>query len=115
MAFQDHSQLSQEQKFIELKEFIKSKHNPNLVDETKAPNDNRIYHIYEDGEITHQKGSYAYLNRTEFVEKYGSVRNIPADIFPITFKKNMWQTHGYAIVTQEDAYAILEKLKSFSE
>jgi len=106
--------ISLEQQLNELKDFIKNLHNPGLIDQSMAPNGNIIYHIYEDGEITHQKGSYAYKQRTEFVEKYPSLPayKIPADIFPITHVDHFDKKHGYAIVTQENAYIILERMKN---
>jgi hypothetical protein len=37
-----------------------------LVIKTESPNGNLIYHLYENGEITFQKGGWAYLERSEF-------------------------------------------------
>ncbi len=37
-----------------------------LVNPKESPNGNTIYHLYSDGEITFQKGGYAYLQRSEF-------------------------------------------------
>jgi hypothetical protein len=105
------------QQLSELKNFIKSLHNPGLIDVSLAPNDNTIYHIYNDGEVTHQKGSYAYRQRTEFVAVYAAENNIniPADVFPITFVGQHHRKYGYAIVSREHAFLILEKLKNFGK
>lgn len=37
-----------------------------LVHPNESPNGNTIYHLYSDGEITSQKGGWAYLQRSEF-------------------------------------------------
>lgn len=37
-----------------------------LVNPKESPNGNIIYHLYSDGEITFQKGGWAYLQRSEF-------------------------------------------------
>jgi hypothetical protein len=37
-----------------------------LVNPKESPNGNTIYHLYSDGEITFQKGGWAYLERSEF-------------------------------------------------
>ncbi len=37
-----------------------------LVNPKESPNGNTIYHLYSDGEITFQKGGWAYLQRSEF-------------------------------------------------
>ena len=44
---------------------INEYHNPELVKPNDAPNSNIITHIYSDGEITEQKGGFAYLQRGE--------------------------------------------------
>jgi len=41
-----------------IQETINFSHNKKLIDENMAPNANIIYHIYQDGEITSQKGSW---------------------------------------------------------
>lgn len=80
---------------------INFSHNKNLIDENIAPNDNIIYHIYQDGEITSQKGSWAYGRRTEFTLHYpihGYKNNFT---FPLSKGK-----FGYAIVTKKNALLI---------
>ena len=39
-----------------------------LVNPKESPNGNTIYHLYSDGQITFQKGGWAYLQRSEFTE-----------------------------------------------
>lgn len=84
-----------------IQETINFSHNKNLIDENMAPNANIIYHIYQDGEITSQKGSWAYDRRSEFTIHYpihGYTNNF---IFPLNRGK-----FGYAIVTEENAVLI---------
>ena len=73
-----------------------------LVDRTASPNGNQIYHFYNDGEITHQKGGWAYQRRTEFPhlgpliqdkEKANTLFRFP--IFAPT-------GYTYAVLTQEE-------------
>ncbi len=37
-----------------------------LIKPNESPNSNLIYHLYSDGEITYQKGGWAYKQRSEF-------------------------------------------------
>jgi hypothetical protein len=88
-----------------LRDMILIYHNPNLVKPDESPNGNRIYHIYSDGEITNQKGGFAYLKRSEFTEKspiYGLKGMI---MFPIERGDC-----SYAIVTEKDANKIREEM-----
>lgn len=83
----------------EIQEIVNSAHNPSLVIPEESPNENWIYHIYSDGTITHQKGGWAYRQRSEFTEKdpiYGYLSTV---IFPC---------QNYAIVTRDDALQIRE-------
>lgn len=85
----------------DIQQIITSSHNKNLIDENMAPNANIIYHIYQDGEITSQKGSWAYGRRSEFTIHYpihGYTNNFT---FPLNTGK-----FGYAIVTEENAVLI---------
>lgn len=73
-----------------------------LVNPDDSPNANTIYHLYNDGEITHQKGGFAYLMRTEFTFKneiYHEHEHIPYN-FPIT----KIGKYSYAILTQEECF-----------
>jgi len=81
---------------------IKKYHNPSLINTEESPNANRIYHIYSNGQITNQKGSYAYLHRNEFVD-YNIINNkLPLLVtFPI---KN--DNEYYAIVEKKHAIEI---------
>jgi len=88
-----------------LQDMITAYHNPDLVQPNASPNGNWIYHIYSDGEITHQKGGFAYLMRSEFTEK-SPVLGFKGDVvFP-----KQGPTHSYAIVTEEHANLIREEM-----
>ena len=84
-----------------IQETINSSHNKNLIDQDMAPNANIIYHLYQDGEITSQKGSWAYGRRSEFTLHY-----------PINGYKNNFTFYlssgkfGYVIVTEENSLLI---------
>jgi hypothetical protein len=88
-----------------IKDMIIMYHNPDLVKSTESPNGNRIYHIYSDGEITNQKGGFAYLRRSEFTTK-GPIDGLKKmNVFPIENGD-----YSYAIVTEEDAIKIREEM-----
>jgi hypothetical protein len=76
-------------------------HNPSLVKPDESPNGNTIYHIYSDGEITIQKGEWAYSRRIEFPLYYSLGLQLDREKFP---SKTL--SHGYAIVTKHDATMI---------
>jgi hypothetical protein len=94
---------STENKNIDLsvQDMIISYHNPALVQQNASPNGNWIYHIYSDGEITHQKGGFAYLMRSELSEKNPVYKFKKKLEFPMK-----GPTHSYAIVTKEHAILI---------
>ena len=84
-----------------IQETINFSHNKKLIDENIAPNANIIYHLYQDGEITSQKGSWAYGRRSEFTLYYpiNGYKNIFS--FPLSRGK-----FGYIIVTEKNALFI---------
>ena len=97
-------------------------HNPELVNPRDSPNSNIITHIYSDGEITEQKGGFAYLQRNERtieppVTKCNNIKkficNIDIDIdicrFP-KIKDNEKYEYGYAIVLEIHAYEIRNEM-----
>ena len=92
----------------QLYELIKTLHNPALVKNDESPGANTIYHIYNDGEITYQKGGWAYQQRSEFTSKYGLYKKIDPNQMPIKTKSVGFsrEIHGYAIVSEHDANII---------
>jgi hypothetical protein len=91
-------------------EQIKKAHNPSLVVPTESPNGNIIYHIYSDGEITSQKGGWAYLQRSEFNENYNKCKNKYNDLFPMKCGN-----YTYAMVTRQDAIQIQKILIEYEK
>jgi hypothetical protein len=76
-------------------------HDPSLVKPLEQPNGNLIYHLYNDGEITQQKGGYAYKQRTEFTMEMPIKNILDPNNFPM--KVNDF---GYAIMTNQNALII---------
>jgi hypothetical protein len=91
-------------------DFIKNAHNPNLVIPEESPNGNWIYHIYSDGEVTSQKGGWAYLQRSEFNENYSRCKNKYNNLFPMNRNE-----FTYAIVTRENALQIQKMLLEYEK
>ncbi len=80
-----------------------------LLKPDEAPNANIMYHLYIDGEITYQKGGFAYLLRTEFSlarELYEDFRRSPYS-FP---KKNM-NGYSYAVLTEQECRDMRKKME----
>lgn len=90
--------------------YIKNAHNPKLVILKESPNGNIIYHIYSDGEITSQKGGWAYLQRSEFNVNYITCKNKYNNLFPINRGE-----FTYAIVTEHDALQIQNMLIEYEK
>lgn len=76
-----------------------------LLNASEAPNGNRIYHLYDDGEITHQKGGWAYMQRSEFSLKYPLFYGKSPYIFP---KKGY--DHTYAVLTETECLQMREEM-----
>ena len=100
---------------------INEYHNPDLVKPTDAPNSNIITHIYSDGEITEQKGGFAYLQRNERTIKCpisnidnGNLEIIKLDLditkFPKIKANGSLSKFGYAIVLEKHANEIRNEM-----
>ena len=77
---------------------INNFNNLNLINQNEAPNANLIYIFWNDGEITYEKGSWAFGQRSVFPIEYAFIHdNKP--IFP--FKRN---SYTGIITTQERCY-----------
>ena len=87
----------------EIYDLIVKYHDPTLIKPLESPNGNLIYHLYNDGEITQQKGGYAYKARSEFtLESPIFIKNsLDPNYFPIKINDI-----GYAIMTYENALII---------
>jgi hypothetical protein len=78
-----------------------------LIHDEMSPCENRIYHLYEDGEITNQKGSWAYQQRSEFPSESPIIHGESPFMLPIS-----WGQHTYAILTYEECLRTRQKMKS---
>lgn len=96
------------EKIDELNSRVIAAHNAHIVDgicklidlsPDASPNGNLIYHLYNDGAITYQKGAYAYLNRTEFTNKSGVTGYNTIFKFPIQTYDGL---ESFAVLTQEE-------------
>jgi hypothetical protein len=74
--------------------------NPNgLLQPNCSPNGNTMYHLYSSGEISQQKGGWAYKQRSEFIlEK--AITFSKLFIFPNIADDNT----TYVILTEDECY-----------
>ena len=85
-------------------DMVASAHNMNL-----AKNDgDMVCHIYNDGEITLEKGGYLYGNRTRHTTQ---MQICPSHIFAISKFPIVEQDFGYAVTTYENAIKIRNDMK----
>lgn len=96
-------------------------HNPDLIKSNDSPNSNIITHIYSDGEITEQKGGFAYLQRSERTTKCpisnidnGNLKILKLDLditkFPKIKVNGNSSKFGYAIVLEKHANEIRNEM-----
>lgn len=79
------------------------------VSANASPNGNQIYHLYSSGEITHQKGAWAYLKRSEFQVKYAIYK---AQSLPFKFVHTAEDNTTYVILTEEECNKFRNKMES---
>ena len=89
-------------------------HNPNLININESPNANTIYHIYNDGQVTYQKGGWAYLQRSEFDLK-GSIPYFANELSLLFPKEIHNSSSSYAIGTEEDCLRVREYMVKLAE
>jgi len=70
-----------------------------LVNPKDSPNSNQIYHLYSTGEISFQKGGWAYLQRSECISD-GKISNYQK--LGIKLPKEAADGSTYAILTKEE-------------
>lgn len=70
-----------------------------LVNPTESPNGNQIYHLYSTGEISFQKGGWAYMQRSEFMT-HGTLPNYQK--LALKFPKRAADGSTYVILTEEE-------------
>ena len=79
-----------------------------LVDPSVSPNSNLIYRLYATGEISCQKGGWAYNQRSEFMThgRLSYYRKLGFE-FPHT---NATNTHSYVVLTEAECIAYREEM-----
>jgi len=82
-----------------------------LLHKDEQPNGNTIYHLYDDGQLTQQKGGWAYLQRSEFDIYYPIARKLNLDISKFEYRRVAnYIEYGYIIVTYENALLIRKEM-----
>jgi hypothetical protein len=78
-----------------------------LINPKESPNGNTIYHLYSDGQITFQKGGWAYLQRSEFTEDspFSAYRDLQ-----LKFPKEADNGNTYVILTKEECKYFRSKM-----
>jgi hypothetical protein len=94
----------------QLKQFINDLHNwhylsspTGLINPNESPNGNQIYHLYSTGEISFQKGGWAYLQRSECIAE-GKITNYHK--LDLKLPKKAADGTTYAILTKEECTKI---------
>jgi hypothetical protein len=70
-----------------------------LVNPKESPNGNQIYHLYSTGEISFQKGGWAYMQRSEFMT-HGTMSNYQK--LALKFPKRAADGSTYVILSEEE-------------
>lgn len=78
-----------------------------LIHPKESPNENIIYHLYSDGEISYQKGGWAYLQRSEFAKDYtlGGHRELR-----LSFPNESSYGRTYVVLTEEECKYFRNKM-----
>ena len=69
---------------------------------------NHVYTLYSDGELTSQKGGCLYKQRSEHIIKYGFDKSLDPNLFPIKTVDNKF---GYIIIDENNIEIIINKIK----
>ena len=98
----------------QLNELINDLHNwhyisspTGFVNPNESPNGNQIYHLYSTGEISFQKGGWAYLQRSECITD-GKITNYHTLVLKLP--KQALDGSTYAILTKEECKKMREKM-----
>jgi len=83
-------------------------HSPTgLINQNESPNGNQIYHLYSTGEISFQKGGWAYLQRSECITD-GKITNYQK--LGLKLPKEAMDGSTYAILTREECKKMREQM-----
>lgn len=84
-----------------------------------SPNENQIYHLYSDGNVTYQKGAWAYLARSEFDLEDPVMSSRDVSKFGFKFVIDARAPYSYAILTLAECRAfrkeMMEIVKAYKE
>jgi hypothetical protein len=80
----------------------------------ESPNGNTMFHLYSDGEVTYQKGGWAYGKRSVFPFQFPISGMVQLGfVFP---KKHEEVKETYVILTEKECYDFRDKMiKMFNE
>jgi hypothetical protein len=78
-----------------------------LINSNVSPNGNLVHHLYSDGEITFQKGSWAYLERGEYTLK-SKLEDCNLLKLELPLKSEFTT---YAILSEEDCIKFRNKME----
>ncbi len=95
---------------------LKELNDDTLIKSNESPNENIIYHLYDDGNITSQKGGWAYGDRSEFISVSSINIKMNLNIDKFKYKRianNI--TYGYIIVSYENARKIRAEMEKLVE
>lgn len=89
-----------------------SPENPNgLWKPDDSPNANTIYKIWSDGEITYEKGGFAFGDRS-LKQSRAPLVNLDKSTLP-KFPKDQGNGNSYAILTSDECYEVLALLRQY--
>ena len=94
----------------EIKEKIEEYHNPSLILNDESPNNNTIYKLYEDFSITHEKGGWAYGQRTQFLVECPLLYDTKLGI---EFPMKETGEKSYAIMEYKHCIELYDKYKAY--
>lgn len=113
-----------EEKRDEIYNLLNLYNDDNLIKSDVNPDKNTIYHLYNDGRITYQFGGWAYLQRKENELKSYICKNLYLDIEKFihiyttennNYERKNCKTHGYVVVTYEDALMLRGEMEKLAE
>jgi hypothetical protein len=78
-----------------------------LINPKESPNGNQIYHLYSTGEISFQKGGWAYMQRSEFIT-HGNIPNYKK--LDLKFPKKAEDDSTYVILREEECKIFREQM-----
>lgn len=88
------------------------KNNRGLIRKDDSPNENKIYKLFSDGEITVEKGGFGYGRRAMFTLEYPLNYTSPIFTFP---ENSTRKGYTYTIMTKEKCVELREKMRMLFE